>query len=43
MMTKKTFNTMLEKYPEIALKVLLVFLKIANDRLRKANESIKQI
>jgi CRP/FNR family transcriptional regulator/CRP/FNR family cyclic AMP-dependent transcriptional regulator len=42
-MTKKAFNTMMEKHPEIALKVLLSFLKIANDRLRKANESIKQV
>lgn len=42
-MTKKAFNSMMEKYPEIALKVLLVFLKIANERLRKANESIKQV
>src|SRR6185369_4227732 len=40
-MTKKAFNSMMEKYPETALKVLLVFLKIANERLRKANESIK--
>jgi len=42
-MTKKAFNTLLEKYPDIALKILLVFLKIANERLRKANESIKQV
>lgn len=42
-MTKKAFTTLLEKYPETALKVLLVFLKIANERLRKANESIKQV
>ncbi len=42
-MTKKAFNTMIEKYPAVALKVLLVFLRIANDRLRKANESIKQV
>jgi CRP/FNR family transcriptional regulator, cyclic AMP receptor protein len=42
-MTKKTFNAMVEKYPEIALKVILVFLKIANERLRKANESVKQV
>jgi CRP/FNR family transcriptional regulator, cyclic AMP receptor protein len=42
-MTKKAFTTMMEKYPGIALKVVLVFLKIANDRVRKANESIKQI
>ncbi len=42
-MTKKAFNTMMEKHPEIALKVLLTFLKIANERLRKANESIKQV
>lgn len=42
-MTKKAFNTMLEKYPEVSLKVLLVFLKIANERLRKANESIKHV
>jgi CRP/FNR family transcriptional regulator, cyclic AMP receptor protein len=42
-MTKKAFNTLLEKHPDIALKILLVFLKIANERLRKANESIKQV
>jgi hypothetical protein len=42
-MTKKAFNILLEKHPETALKILLVFLKIANERLRKANESIKQI
>ena len=42
-MTKKAFNSLLEKYPDISLKVLLVFLRIANDRLRKANESIKQV
>jgi len=42
-MTKKAFNSLLEKYPDAALKVVLVFLKIANDRLRKANESIKQV
>ena len=42
-MTKKSFNAMIEKYPEIALKVILVFLKIANERLRKANESVKQV
>ncbi len=42
-MTKKAFTTLLEKHPDIALKILLVFLRIANDRLRKANESIKQV
>jgi CRP/FNR family transcriptional regulator, cyclic AMP receptor protein len=42
-MTKKAFTTLLEKHPDIALKILLVFLKIANERLRKANESIKQV
>jgi CRP-like cAMP-binding protein len=42
-MTKKAFTTLLEKHPAIALKILLVFLKIANERLRKANESFKQI
>ncbi len=42
-MTKKAFTTLLEKYPDTALKILLVFLKIANERLRKANESIKHI
>jgi len=42
-MTKKTFTTLLEKYPDIALKILLAFLKIANERLRKANEAIKHI
>lgn len=42
-MTKKAFTSMMDKYPGIALKVVLVFLRIANDRVRKANESIKQI
>lgn len=42
-MTKKTFTTLLEKHPDIALKIIMVFLKIANERLRKANESIKQV
>ncbi len=42
-MTKKAFTTLLEKHPDTALKILLVFLKIANERLRKANESFKQI
>jgi CRP/FNR family transcriptional regulator, cyclic AMP receptor protein len=42
-MTKKAFTNLLEKYPDIALKILLVFLKTANERLRKANESIKQV
>jgi CRP/FNR family transcriptional regulator len=42
-MTKKPFTALLEKHPAIALKILLVFLKIANDRLRRANESIKQV
>ncbi len=42
-MTKKAFNTMIEKYPEIALKVVMFFLRIANERLRKANESFKQV
>ena len=42
-MTKKAFTTLLEKQPETALKILLVFLRIANERLRKANESVKQI
>ncbi len=42
-MTKKAFNTLLEKQPSTALKILLFFLKIANERVRKANESIKQI
>jgi len=42
-MTKKAFTALLEKHPDTALKILLVFLKIANERLRKANESFKQI
>ncbi len=42
-MTKKAFTTLLEKHPETALKILLTFLKTANERLRKANESIKQV
>ncbi|MGH7738521.1 MAG: cyclic nucleotide-binding domain-containing protein [bacterium] len=42
-MTKKAFNAMMEKHPAAALKVILVFLKVANERVRKANESFKQI
>ena len=42
-MTKKAFTTLLEKHPPIALKIVLVFLRIANERLRRANESIKQV
>ena len=42
-MTKKAFTTLLEKHPDVAQKILLVFLRIANERLRKANESIKQV
>jgi CRP/FNR family cyclic AMP-dependent transcriptional regulator len=42
-MTKKAFNTMMEKHPAISLKVVLVFLKVANERVRKANEAFKQI
>ncbi len=42
-MTKKAFNAMMEKHPSVALKVLLVFLKVANERVRKANEAFKQI
>ena len=42
-MTKKAFNTLMEKYPGAALKVVMVFLKTANERLRKANELAKQV
>jgi CRP-like cAMP-binding protein len=42
-MTKKAFNVMMEKYPDVALKVVMVFLKTANERLRKANELTKQV
>jgi len=42
-MTKKSFNTMLEKHPAMGVKILLEFLRIANDRLRKANETLKQV
>lgn len=42
-MTKKAFTTLLEKHPDVAQKILLVFLRTANERLRKANESIKQV
>ena len=42
-MTKKAFNTLMEKYPSAALKVVMVFLKTANERLRKANELAKQV
>ena len=40
-MTKKSFNLMMEKHPAMALKVLLCFLRIANDRLSKANQAAK--
>ena len=36
-MTKGSFDTMMRKHPGIALKILLAFLKITNDRLDKAN------
>ena len=42
-MTKKSFNVMLEKYPALAVKILLEFLKTANARVRKANETLKQV
>jgi len=42
-MTKKSFHQLVEKHPGIAVKLLMMFLRTANDRLRKANESIKQI
>jgi len=42
-MTKKSFNALMEKYPGVALKVVMVFLKTANERVRKANELAKQI
>jgi len=42
-MTKKSFNTLLEKYPPLGVKILLQFLKTANERLRRANETLKQV
>jgi CRP-like cAMP-binding protein len=42
-MTRKSFQQLIEKYPGIAVKLLTKFLRTANDRLRKANESIKHI
>jgi CRP-like cAMP-binding protein len=42
-MTKKSFNAMLEKYPQMSVKILLQFLKTANRRLRLANETPKQV
>jgi CRP/FNR family transcriptional regulator, cyclic AMP receptor protein len=42
-MTRKAFVQLTEKHPGIAVKLLTKFLRTANDRLRKANESIKQI
>jgi CRP-like cAMP-binding protein len=42
-MTKKSFNVLMEKYPAAALKVLTGFLRTAHERVRKANELAKQI
>jgi CRP-like cAMP-binding protein len=42
-MTKRSFQAMLEKYPPMSVKILLEFLKTANRRLRLANESHKQV
>jgi|SRR5579859_1737735 len=42
-MTKKAFNTLMEKYPTAALKVVVGILKTANERLRKANELAKHV
>jgi CRP/FNR family transcriptional regulator len=42
-MTKRSFQAMLEKYPSMSVKILLEFLKTANRRLRLANESHKQV
>lgn len=42
-MTKKAFYQLVEKYPTTAIKLVLAFLRTTNERLRKANESIKQI
>jgi CRP-like cAMP-binding protein len=42
-MTKKSFQTMLEKYPAMSVKILLEFLKTANKRLRIANETLKHV
>jgi CRP-like cAMP-binding protein len=42
-MTKKSFQAMLEKHPQMSVKILLEFLKSANRRLRLANETPKQV
>lgn len=42
-MTKKSFQSMLEKYPAMSVKILLEFLKTANQRLRLANETLKHV
>lgn len=42
-MTKKAFLSLLERYPPCAVKLLIEFLKIANERLRRANEAVKNL
>ncbi len=42
-MTKKSFMLLIEKYPSLGVKILLEFLKTANNRLRLANETLKQV
>ena len=42
-MTKKSFQSMLEKHPPVAVKILMAFLRTANQRLRLANETLKQV
>lgn len=42
-MTRKSFQQLMERYPAVAVKLLLMFLRTANDRLRKANEALKHL
>jgi len=42
-MTKKSFQAMLEKHPPMAVKILMAFLRTANQRLRLANETLKLV
>jgi CRP/FNR family transcriptional regulator len=42
-MTKKAFVTIKEKHPNLMISLLMKFLMVANERLRKANEAIKQV
>jgi CRP-like cAMP-binding protein len=42
-MTKKSFQGMLEKHPPMGVKILMAFLRTCNQRLRLANETLKQV